>query len=227
LILRNRETEGSGDDVLEPTTIHEEETMEKFKLPALPYEYDALEPYSDAETLELHHSKHHQAYVNGLNSALSGLEAARRDGEFGAIKHLEREIAFHGGGHTLHALFWRNLKPGGGGRPEGPLGKAIDNEFGSFEAFDAQFRAATSEVEASGWGVLAVQPANASLAILQIEKHQNQFLPGWDPILVVDVWEHAYYLKYRNRRKEFIDAVMDHLVNWEDVRQRYEQLIAT
>jgi Fe-Mn family superoxide dismutase len=196
-------------------------------LPELTYAYDELEPHYDAATLELHHSKHHQSYVDGLNKALDGLAAARDAGDFGALKHLERELAFHGGGHTLHSLFWRNLMPGGGGRPEGPLAAAIDNAFGGFEAFDRQLRAASAGVEGSGWGALAVDPMTAELAIFQIEKHQNQFTPGWEPIFVIDVWEHAYYLKYNNRRAEFVEAVMEHLVNWEDVRQRYERAIAT
>jgi len=201
--------------------------MSNYKLPPLQYEYDALEPYYDAVTLELHHSKHHQGYVDGLNSALDGLANARREGDWSRIKLLERELAFHGGGHTLHSLFWRNLTPEGGGRPEGALAAAIENDFGSFDAFSNQFRAATAAVEGSGWGVFAVDPATAKLLILQIEKHQNHWLPGFEPILVVDVWEHAYYLKYRNRRAEFIEAVMDHLVNWKDVGDRYERLIAT
>jgi Fe-Mn family superoxide dismutase len=201
--------------------------MNTHTLPPLPYEYDALEPYYDAATLELHHSKHHQGYVDGFNSALDGLVAARRKGDWSTIKHLERELAFHGGGDALHSLFWRNLKPEGGGRPGGALAAGIDNEFGSFEDFSKQFRAATAAVEGSGWGVFAVDPATAKLLILQIEKHQNHWLPGFEPILVVDVWEHAYYLKYRNRRAEFIAVVMDHLVNWPDIEDRYERVIAT
>lgn len=201
--------------------------MTDLMLPELPYEYDALEPHYDAETLELHYSKHHQGYVNGFNKARKDLAAARQQGDFSAIKHLEREVAFHGNGHALHSLFWRNLTPdGGGGQPEGSLAAALDNEFGSFAAFDRQLRAATAAVEGSGWGALAVQPASGDLTTLQIEKHQNQFLAGWEPILVIDVWEHAYYLKYQNRRDEFIDAVMDHLVDWKDVSQRYERLLA-
>lgn len=200
---------------------------QKYSLPKLSYGYDALEPYYDATTLELHHSKHHQGYVDGLNTALDGLASARRGGDWSNIKHFERELAFHGGGHVLHSLFWRNLKPGGGGRPDGALAAAIDNDFGTFDDFSQQFRAATAAVEGSGWGVFAVDPTNAKLLILQIEKHQNQWLPGFEPILVVDVWEHAYYLRYRNRRAEFISAVMDHLVDWKDVEDRYERLISS
>jgi Fe-Mn family superoxide dismutase len=191
------------------------------ELPALPYAYDALEPYYDAQTLELHHSKHHQGYVNGLNAALGKLKAAREAGDYSAIKHIDREIAFHGGGHTLHSIFWTNLKPGGGGRPSGDLAAAIERYFGSFETFDQEMRAATNAVEGSGWGVLAADPVSCGLTILQIEKHQNQLLTGWIPVLVIDVWEHAYYLKYQNRRAEFTAAVLDHLVSWDNVAERF------
>ncbi len=193
--------------------------MRRAKLPPLPYAVDALEPFYDAATVELHHGKHHQAYVSGLNAALDKLEKARETGDFAAIKHLSREVAFHGGGHVLHSIFWTNMKPAGGGTPGGKLAAAIDRSFGSFAAFSAQLRAATTAVEGSGWGILAAA-ASGELAILQVEKHQNQLLPGWVPILVLDVWEHAYYLKYQNRRAEWVDAFLDHLVNWEDVDQR-------
>ena len=194
--------------------------MRKAELPPLPYAPDALEPHYDARTVELHHGKHHLAYVNGLNAALDKLAAARAAGDFGLVKHLEREVAFHGGGHVLHSIFWTNLRPGGGGQPGGKLADALVREFGSFAAFDAHLRAATNAVEGSGWGVVAAGPEGV-LTVLQVEKHQNLLLPGWVPILVIDVWEHAYYLKYQNRRAEWVDAVMQHLVNWEDVARRY------
>jgi superoxide dismutase, Fe-Mn family len=199
--------------------------MKKAELPPLPFELTALEPYYDAKTLELHHGKHHQAYVAGLNAALDKLVAARAAGDWAAVKHLQREVAFHGGGHLLHSIFWNNIAPGGGGAPEGALAAAITGEFGSFAAFDAHLRAATNAVEGSGWGVLAAEPGTGQLVILQVEKHQNQVVPGWVPILVVDVWEHAYYLKYQNRRAEWVDAVMQHLVNWADVARRYAALL--
>lgn len=192
----------------------------RYDLPLLPYATDALEPYYDAATVALHHGKHHAAYVAGLNAALEKLQVARATGDVSAIKHLSREVAFHGGGHVLHSIFWTNLTPGGGGRPAGNLAAAIDANFGSFAAFDAQLRAATNAVEGSGWGVLAAA-ATGELAVLQVEKHQNQLLPGWTPILVIDVWEHAYYLKYQNRRADFVAAVLAHLINWADVAARY------
>jgi len=163
--------------------------------------------------------------VNGLNAALGKLEAARASGDHALVKHLSREVAFHGGGHLLHAIFWTNMKPAGGGAPGGALAAAIDASFGSFAAFDAQLRAATNAVEGSGWGALATAPTG-ELAVLQVEKHQNQLLPGWAPILVIDVWEHAYYLKYQNRRAEWVDAFMANLVNWDDVARRYASVTA-
>jgi Fe-Mn family superoxide dismutase len=196
--------------------------MRKAELPPLPYPVDALEPHLDAATLALHHDKHHAGYVNGFNAALDKLAAARAAGEFGLVKHLERELAFHGGGHVLHSIFWTNLSPQGGKPPTGKLGAAIAHGFGSFAACDAQMRAAANAVEGSGWAALAVEPSSGELAVVQIEKHQNQMLPGLVPILVLDVWEHAYYLKYQNRRGEWVSAVMDHLVNWADGERRYE-----
>jgi Fe-Mn family superoxide dismutase len=192
----------------------------KVELPPLPYALDALEPYYDARTLELHHAKHHQAYVAGFNAALDKLAAARTSGDWALVKHLEREAAFHGGGHLLHSILWTNLAPGGG-TPGAALADAITREFGSFAAFDGQIRTAANAVEGSGWAVLAAEPGTGQLAVLQIEKHQNQALPGWVPILAIDVWEHAYYLKYQNRRAEWVDALMKHLVNWADVTRRY------
>jgi len=210
----------------------EEDTMENLKnvengfdgteyvLPPLPYDYSALEPYYDEETVRLHHDKHHAGYVAGLNAALKKLAEARASGDFAAIKHLSREVAFHGSGHLLHTLFWSNMKPGGGGKPTGKLLDAIEGSFGSFDAFIAQFKAATKAVEGSGWGVLAQEMASGKLFVLTAEKHQNLTTWGAKPILVCDVWEHAYYLKYKNDRGAFVDAFCEHLVNWDDVAKR-------
>ncbi len=197
--------------------------MMRAELPALPYALEALEPHYDATTVALHHGKHHLAYVNGLNAALDKLEAARAAGDFAAVKALSREVAFHGGGHLLHTLFWTNMKPGGGGEPGGRLAAAMERCFGSASAAVAQLRAAANAVEGSGWGVLAADPAG-ELVVLQVEKHQNQLLPGFSPILALDVWEHAYYLKYQNRRADWVDAFLAHLVNWEDVERRFTAL---
>jgi len=197
-----------------------------FTLPPLPYAYDALEPYMDAETVKLHHDKHQQAYVNGLNAAVAALANARASGDYALIKHWEREAAFNGSGAFLHEMFWTNMagaKAGGGGEPTGELMDRIRKDFGSYEAFTKQFSAATIAVEASGWGILAWQPQGRQLVILQAEKHQNLTQWGVTPLLVCDVWEHAYYLKYQNRRADFVKAWWN-LVNWKDVAERFDRI---
>jgi Fe-Mn family superoxide dismutase len=200
--------------------------MHRATLPELPYSYDALEPYYDTRTVTLHHSKHHAGYVNGFNATLDAIEKARAAADYGAITALERQLAFHGGGHALHSVFWTNLMPDGGDRPSGKLADAIAREFGSYEIFDAQLRAAAAGIQGSGWGILAVEAGTGALAVLAIENHQNQVIPGWVPILVIDVWEHAFYLKYENRKAEWIGAVLEHLVNWQDVARRFEKATA-
>lgn len=193
------------------------------ELPPLPYDYDALEPYIDEQTMRLHHDIHHNGYVTGLNNAEAKLAAAREAGDFGLVKHWEREAAFHGSGHFLHALFWPNMAPegnGGGGQPSGDLAAQIEKDFGSFDAFKAQFAAASIAVEGSGWGILAWQPAGKQLVILTAEKHQNLTQWGVTPLLVLDVWEHAYYLRYQNRRGEYVNNFFN-IINWSDVAERY------
>lgn len=195
----------------------------KFILPPLPYAYDALEPYMDAETVKLHHDKHHQGYINGLNAADAALARARQSGDYAMIKHWEREAAFNGSGAFLHDMFWTNMAPpksGGGGQPAGELMEQIKKDFGSYEAFTKQFTAATTAVEGSGWGILTWQPQGKQLFILQAEKHQNLTQWGAQPLLVCDVWEHAYYLKYQNRRPDYVAAWWN-LVNWKDVAERF------
>ena len=193
------------------------------ELPALPYPYDALEPYIDEQTMRLHHDVHHKGYVKGLNRAEEMLAKAREAGDFALIKHWEREAAFHGSGHFLHTIFWPNMAPagrGGGGEPTGELAAAIRADFGSFEAFKKQFAAATTAVEGSGWGILAYRPVDSRLVILTAEKHQNLTQWGVIPLLVLDVWEHAYYLNYQNRRGEYVNNFFN-IVNWSDVTARY------
>jgi Fe-Mn family superoxide dismutase len=202
----------------------DEETM-PFELPPLPYDYNALEPYYDEATLRLHHDKHHQAYVDGLNAAEKHVAAVLQSGEFAGAKAACKAFAFHGSGHVLHSTFWTNMKPGGGGAPAGDLGAAIEKQFGSFDGFKKLFLAATNAVEGSGWGILAACPVTKMLGVLQAEKHENLTVWGVRPILVLDVWEHAYYLKYQNRRAEWTAAFMDHLVNWEDVAKRYAEVV--
>ncbi len=193
----------------------------QYVLPHLAYSYDDLEPYIDAQTMELHHSIHHQGYVNGLNNALSKLREAREQDDFAMVKHWSKEVGFHGAGHFLHEIFWSVMSPDGGGEPaDVVLGNAIDSSFGSFERFTAHFVAASSAVEASGWGMLAWEPTADQLLVLQAEKHQNLSPMVTVPLLPVDVWEHAYYLRYQNRRGDYVRAFMN-VVNWDAVAVRY------
>lgn len=190
-----------------------------YKLPELPYAYDALEPHYDEQTVRLHHDIHHKGYVDGLNNATAKLAAARETGDYGMVKHWERELAFHGSGHVLHSLFWDNMSPDGGGNPGETVAKQINKDFGSFAAFKKHFTAATVSVEGSGWGILAWNPYGKKLEIMVTEKHQDLALWGVTPLLVCDVWEHAYYLKYQNKRAAWIEAWWN-LVNWQDVEER-------
>ena len=190
------------------------------QLPELPYSYDALEPYYDEATVRLHHDAHHKAYIDGLNNAEAKLSEARERGEFALIKHWERELAFHGSGHLLHSLFWKNMAPNSGGSPVGALAEQINQDFGSFEGFKKQFAAAAVAVEGSGWALLVWNPEFKKLEVLQAEKHQNLTQWGVLPLLTVDVWEHAYYLKYQNKRAAWVEAWWN-LVNWNDVNERF------
>ena len=195
----------------------------KYELPPLPYDYDALEPHIDEQTMRLHHDKHHLGYVNGLNKALEKLEDARKSGDFSAVKHLSREAAFHGSGHLLHSIFWPNMAPegqGGGGEPSGDLAAQISKDFGSFDSFKAHFTAAAGAVEGSGWALLVWEPNAGQLEVLQSEKHHNLTQWGVVPLLVLDVWEHAYYLKYQNARGAYVNAWWN-VVNWADVAERF------
>ncbi|NIA31632.1 MAG: twin-arginine translocation signal domain-containing protein [Actinobacteria bacterium] len=191
----------------------------EYVLPSLPYAYNALEPYIDEQTMRLHHDKHHAGYVRGLNASLAKLKEARDAGDYSQIQILSDKVAFNGSGHFLHSIFWQNMSPKGGGEPKGKLAKAIDMNFGSFAKFKAQFIAAASKVEGSGWGILACEPDAKKLFVLQAEKHQNLTVWGVAPLLVVDVWEHAYYLKYQNRRGDYVKAFFN-VVNWNDVAGR-------
>lgn len=191
-----------------------------YSLPPLPYDYDALEPSIDKETLQIHHTKHHAGYVDKANHAVLTLAEVRKSGDYALIKHWSRELAFNGSGHILHTLYWLNMAPEGGGKPEGTLMEMIQRDFGSFEAFLDHFAAATGAVEGSGWGVLAYEQLSQKLVVLQIEKHQNLTIWGASPLLICDVWEHAYYLKYQNRRKEYIENFFK-VVNWKEVARRH------
>ncbi|MFW6133787.1 MAG: superoxide dismutase [Planctomycetota bacterium] len=190
----------------------------KYVLPELPYATDALAPLYDQRTLTIHHDRHHAGYVKGLNRVLDKLAAAREAGDYARVKGLSRGLAFHGSGHVLHTLFWNSMTPGGAAPPPA-LRKAAEKSFGSVEACTAQFAAATKAVEASGWGLVAYEPLGDRLVVLQAEKHQNLALWGVVPLLVCDVWEHAYYLQYANSRGQWVDNFLK-LANWEFAAER-------
>lgn len=192
------------------------------ELPPLPYDYNALEPWYDEETLHLHHDKHHAAYVTGLNAAEDKVQAMLKSGDFAAARSVAGDLAFHGSGNILHTIFWTNMKPNGGGNPSGKLAEAIDKAFGSYDAFKGLFLATSNAVQGSGWGVLAYRKVDDTLVVLGAEKHENAVQSGVTPILVLDVWEHAYYLKYQNKRPEWTKTFMEHLVNWDNVTERFK-----
>jgi Fe-Mn family superoxide dismutase len=192
----------------------------KHQLPPLPYPYDALEPIISEEALRIHHDKHHKSYVDGLNEAEVNLAEARKRNDYEYIKYWERELAFNGSGHILHSIFWTVMAPPERvGEPGPQTMEQINKYFGSFSNFKQQFMNAAEKVEASGWAILTWQPTWNRLEILQAEKHQN--LTQWSgiPVLVLDVWEHAYYLDYQNRRREFINEWWK-LINWPEVEKR-------
>ncbi len=198
--------------------------VKKYTLEPLPYSYDALEPYISKEIMMLHHDKHHLAYVNGANAALEALENARKNNFQGVdIKAIERNLSFHVSGHILHSIFWPNMKPNGGGTPGGKLGDMIERDFGSFDAFKLQFSETAKSVEGIGWAILAYDPLSEQLLTFNIEKHNMQVGQGTIPILVLDVWEHAYYLQYKNDRASYVNAWWN-VVNWDDVEKRISKI---
>lgn len=190
-------------------------------LPPLPYAYNALEPYIDEATMRIHHGKHHQSYVDGLNKAEQELQRSRQTGDYALVSHWEGELAFNGAGHYLHTLFWNAMSPQGGGRPVEELADEIDRSFGSYEAFKKQFSEAAAKVQGGGWSILVFSPRSGRLEILTAEKHQN--LSQWDivPLLPLDVWEHAYYLKHQNKRADYIKNWWN-VVSWPFVNKRFQ-----
>jgi len=193
--------------------------MAEYTLPELGYDYAALEPHISATIMELHHSKHHAAYVAGANAALAALAAARESGDFANINKLEKDLAFNLGGHTNHSIFWTNLSPDGGDKPTGDLSSAIDDNFGSFDKFQAHFTAAALGVQGSGWAGLFWDSIGGNLIIQQFFDQQSQFAAGTVPLLLLDVWEHAYYLDYKNVRADYVKAFWN-IVNWANVQER-------
>jgi Fe-Mn family superoxide dismutase len=194
----------------------------EYVLPPLPYEYNALEPHIDEQTMRLHHDLHHKSYVDGLNAALSGIKKALDENDPNRVPGLAKDASFHGSGHILHSIFWPNMSPKGGGAPKGDFAKALDASFGSFERFQTAFTTAASKVEGSGWGILAYEPLGKRLVTLQAEKHQNLTQWGAVPLLVLDVWEHAYYLKYQNKRADYVKAFWN-VIDWSNVASRYDK----
>ncbi|MEM1423095.1 MAG: superoxide dismutase [Planctomycetota bacterium] len=196
-----------------------------YTLPDLPYAYDALEPAIDEQTMTIHHSKHHAGYVRGLNRALAKLAEIRDGtGDASLIKHWSRELSFHGSGHVNHALFWLTMGPDAGGIPAGDLASHIDRSFGSFNKFKAHFSAAARAVEGSGWAWLVYEPAADHLMVIQGEKQQDMMITGVVPLLGIDVWEHAYYLRYQNRRADYVDAWWD-VVDWSKVAELHARAL--
>jgi Fe-Mn family superoxide dismutase len=196
--------------------------MKPYVLPDLTYDYAALEPHYSARVLELHHDKHHKGYVDGVNTTLNKLAAARGADDLSAIVGLEKALAFNLSGHVLHTLFWKNLSPDGGDRPVGELAAAIDDQFGSFDAFRKQLSTSAASVQGSGWGALTWEPLGERLFIEQIYDHQGNVGQGGTPLLVIDAWEHAYYLQYENRRADYVEAIWN-VVNWNDVADRFDR----
>lgn len=194
--------------------------IKPYALPPLPYPADALEPHLDGRTLTIHHDKHHAAYVNGLNAALDKLADARAKKDFSAVQALSRALAFHGAGHVLHTLYFANLGPKSGA-PAGALAEAIQAQFGNPDSLKAHLTEVSATVAGSGWGLLAYEPLVGRLLVLQVERHDNQLVPGAVPLLVIDVWEHAYYLKYQNLRGDYLKAIWN-VINWEEVGRRFD-----
>lgn len=201
--------------------------LTKHELPALPYAYDALEPHIDARTMELHHSKHHKAYVDGLSKAEEELAKARGAGDFALVQHWSRRAAFNGGGHFLHSMFWTVMAPagkGGGGEPDGLLMDKIKEDFGDFKSFTDQFSACARDVEGGGWALLHYRPSDKRLLVLQAENQHKLSAWGTTLILGIDVWEHAYYLRYQNQRAEYVKNWWN-VVNWKHVSDHLGALL--
>ena len=193
----------------------------KYTLPQLPYDYAALEPHVSARIMELHHGKHHASYVKNANDVLDQIEESRQKEDWSRLPALERALAFHLSGHILHSIFWGNLTPRGGGRPGESLARALERDLGGFDRFQAQMNQAAATIMGSGWAALVWEPTGGRLLVTQIYDHQSNLVQGGFPILVMDAWEHAFYLQYENRKTDFFAALWN-VWNWEDIGRRYE-----
>ena len=203
------------------------ESVKLYALPELPYDYAALAPHLSEDLLRLHHDKHHAAYVNAANAILQKMDKARTDNADFDAKATFKELSFQIGRHVLHSLFWKNLAPasaGGGGKPSGSIAKVIDDEYGSWERFKKLFSQTAASAEGSGWAALTFCRQTNRPIIMQVEKHNTNVYPMFRILMVLDVWEHAYYLDYRNDRGKFIEACWN-IVNWTEVNQRFEKLM--
>ena len=197
------------------------EKIKSFTLPKLPYDYNALAPYISEEQLKLHHDKHHQAYVNGANAIFTKIDESMKNGTMLDVKAVTKELSFNIGGHMLHTTFWENMAPagkGGGGQPGGAVADLITKEFGSFEVFKKIFAMAATSTEGSGWAALAVHPCIGRPLIMQIEKHNVNVFPNFQILMALDVWEHAYYVDYKNDRAKFVENFWN-IVNWDKVNK--------
>lgn len=199
--------------------------MADYVLPDLPYDYAALEPHISGRIMELHHDKHHQAYVTTANQTLEKLAGARDAGDFGAIVGLEKTLAFNLGGHVNHTAFWQNLSPDGGDKPVGELAQAIDDQFGSFDKFAAHFSAVATTIQGSGWAILAWDSIGSKLVIFQLYDQQGNIPLGVVPIVLLDMWEHAFYLDYTNVKADYVKAWWN-IVNWADAQERFARATA-
>ena len=195
---------------------------EKYTLPDLPYDYAALEPHISAKIMELHHDKHHATYVAGANTALEKMAEARANGDGAAAAKLSKDLQFNLGGHVNHSVFWQNLSPEGGDKPTGELAAAIEDHFGSFDAFRDHFTAAATTIQGSGWAILALEPVGGNLVIEQMYDQQNGVPVATIPLLQLDMWEHAFYLDYQNVKADYVKAFWN-IVNWADVAARFEK----
>ncbi len=194
--------------------------MAIYSLPELNYDYSALAPHISAQIMELHHSKHHAAYVAGANTALEKLAEARDANDFANINRLQKDLAFHLGGHTNHSIFWKNLTPDSQERPTGELAAAIDEFFGSFDKFRAHFNAAALGLQGSGWAFFAWDAIGGQLIIEQLYDQQGNIAAATTPLLMLDMWEHAFYLDYKNVKGDYVTAFWN-IVNWDDVATRF------
>jgi superoxide dismutase, Fe-Mn family len=198
--------------------------MNRYTLPDLPYDYAALEPHISGKVMELHHAKHHATYVKNANTVLDQLDEARKKDDFARLAALERSLAFNLSGHILHSIFWKNMMSKGGGTPQGDLASAIQKDFGEFGKFRKQLTEVASTIMGSGWAALVWEPIGKRLLITQIYDHQSNLAQAGVPLMVIDAWEHAYYLQYQNRKTEFFEAVWQ-VWNWQDIAARYAAAI--